>query len=76
MVSRLLSLHDREPKWDAVLDPSSAQFHLWLAQAQRDKGNFGARELADMERRVNGIARQSKTIFNPFTGEIRKVDFG
>jgi hypothetical protein len=75
MVSRLLSLHDREPKWDAVLDPSSAQFHLWLAQAQHDKGNFGARELADMERRIGAAAKRSKVMFNPFTGAIRKVDY-
>jgi hypothetical protein len=76
MASRLLSLRDREPKWDAALDPSSAQLHLWLAQAQRDMGYFGARELAGMERKVGSMARRSKTIFNPFTGEIRKVDFG
>jgi hypothetical protein len=76
MATRLLSLTDREPKWDAALDPSSAQLHLWLAQSQHDMGNFGTRELAHIELKVRNMARRSKTIFNPFTGEIRKVDFG
>jgi hypothetical protein len=77
MASRLLWLDDREPRPDAVLDPTSAQFHLWLAQSQHDHGNFGARELADMERRVGALARRARVAFNPFTGQFRRfIDYG
>ena len=37
MHGRLLWLNDREPRTDAVVNPSMAQFHLWLARAQRDR---------------------------------------
>jgi hypothetical protein len=73
--TRLLSLEDREPNPEAIRDPSSAQFQLWLAQAQRDTGAYSSRELAAMERAANPMAAKSRTVFNPFTGEIRKVTF-
>ncbi len=71
---RLLWLDDREPRPDAAINPSMAQHHLWLAQAQRDAGNFSGRELEKMEGLTRAMASKSRTIFNPFTGEIRKID--
>lgn len=66
---------DREINLDAVLDPSSAQMQLWLAQMKRDHGDISGRELSKIEQVVRPLAKQAKTIYNPFTGEIRKVEF-
>jgi len=74
MASRLLLPGEREPSPALMLDPSSAQFQLWLAQAQRDAGRISGRELAGIERAAAPLAHRSRTIFNPFTGEIRKVE--
>jgi hypothetical protein len=73
--SRLLSLEGREPNPDAITDPSSAQFQLWLAQAQRDARSIGAAEMRRMEAAARALAKKSRVMFNPFTGEIRKVDY-
>lgn len=71
---RLLWLEGREPRPDAMINPSMAQHHLWMGQAQHDRGMLSARELAKIEAAAGMIARHSRTMFNPFTGEIRKVD--
>jgi hypothetical protein len=55
-------------------DPSSAQFNLWLAQMKRDHGDLSDREMAGVEA-IFSEAKKSKTMYNPFTGEIRKVEF-
>jgi hypothetical protein len=73
--SRLLSLDGRAPSIEAICDPSSAQLQLWLAQAQRDCRNIGDSEMAKMERAAAALAKRSRVMFNPFTGEIRKVDY-
>lgn len=65
---------DKMPNPEAILDPSTAQFQLWLAQMHRDHGNISGREMARMERAAVPQARKSITLFNPFTGKIRKVD--
>lgn len=60
---------------EAALDPSSAQFQLWLAQMKRDHGDLSGREMGKVEIATQSMAKTSRTMFNPFTGEIRKVDF-
>ena len=54
--------------------PSSAQFQLWLAQSRRDKGRISDKEMAVVERVAGALARKSIAMFNPFTGEKRKVE--
>lgn len=75
MASRLLTFTDRDVHLDAALDPSSAQFQLWLAQAKRDHGDLSGREMERVEGSVGMMASRSKTMWNPFTGEIRKVEY-
>ena len=70
-LGRLLPFKDREPNSEAVINPSMAQYHLWLAQIQRDHGKLSDREMARMEGKASMLAQRSRTIFNPFTGEIR-----
>lgn len=74
MHGRLLWLDDREPNSEAIINPSMAQFQLWLAQAQHDYGNYSSVELSKLEAKASWGAQRSKTIFNPFTGELRKID--
>src|SRR5260370_10593305 len=73
--SRLLWLDGREPSIPAILDPSSAQFQLWLAQAQRDQGNLSGREMEKMGLAAQSMARRSPVMFNRFTGEVRRLEF-
>jgi hypothetical protein len=71
-VSRLLSIDDREPRPDAaILNPEIAQFHLWLAQAQRDHNRISDREMMKMEGAAGMLASRSRVMWNPITGEIR-----
>lgn len=74
-MSRILPFTDRDVNLDAALDPSSAQYQLWLAQIKRDHGNLSDQELNRIEQVIKPMAKQSKTLYNPFTGEIRKVEF-
>ena len=75
MATRLLPFEDREVNLDAALDPSSAQFQLWLAQMKRDHGDISGKEMGKVETVAQPMAQRSRTMFNPFTGEIRKVDY-
>lgn len=54
------------------LDPAQAKLNLQLAQAQRDHGNLSSAELAKVERALGVSARKARTLYNPFTGEIRR----
>jgi hypothetical protein len=72
---RTISFKDRQINIDAALDPSSAQLQLWLAQMKRDHGDISGQEMAKVEQAIQPAAKQSKTLYNPFTGEIRKVEF-
>lgn len=56
-----------------IADPSNAQIRLWHAQAQHDHGVISGKELAVLERIAGSSAGRSRSIYNPFTGEIRKV---
>lgn len=58
----------------ACFHPSSAQFQLWLAQARRDKGRISDREMRVIERIAAPRARRSIAMWNPFTGEKRRVE--
>jgi hypothetical protein len=71
---RLLTFTDREPRPDAIDNPEIAQFHLWLAQIQRDHGNLGGHDMRRMEMTAQPMARRARTMFNPFTGEIRRYE--
>ena len=73
MASRLLPINGRDVNLNAALDPSSAQFQLWLAQMKRDHGDLSGREMGQVESAVQPMAKKSRTMFNPFTGEIRKI---
>lgn len=55
------------------IDPSSAQLLLWHGQAQFDLGAISSRELAVLERTAGAAAGRARTIYNPYTGEIRRV---
>ena len=74
MATRLLPFAERELNVSAALDPSSAQFQLWLARMKRDHGYLSGREMGKVESAVQPMAKKSQTMFNPFTGEIRKVE--
>lgn len=41
---------------------------------KRDHGDLSGREMGRVETFIQPMAKTSKTLFNPFTGEIRKVD--
>jgi hypothetical protein len=73
--SRLLK-HSNYPVHERLegicMDPSNAQFHLWLRQMQRDHGVISDKEMAIAESVAAPMAQRSRTIFNPFTGEIRR----
>lgn len=71
MASRTIP-HDKEVNLDAILDPSSAQLQLWLAQMKRDHGDLSSREMNKIEIAAKPLAGKSRTLYNPFTGEIRK----
>lgn len=75
MASRTISFKDRLINLDTALDPSSAQLQLWLAQMKRDHGDISGAEMTKVEQAIQPTARKSKTLYNPFTGEIRKVEF-
>lgn len=55
------------------IDPSSAQLVLWAGQAQHDLGMISSKELAVLEAQAKTQAGRARTIYNPFTGEYRKV---
>ena len=51
-----------------------AQFHLWLAQAQRDHNRISDAEMTRMEAAAQSLASRSRVMFNPFTGAVRVVE--
>lgn len=55
------------------VDPSSAQLKLWHAQMQRDQGCISGKELEIVERLAGQTAGRARTIYNPYTGEIRRA---
>lgn len=56
------------------LDPAQAKLNLQLSQAQRDQGNLSSSELAKIERVLGVAAKKARTMYNPFTGEVRRVE--
>jgi hypothetical protein len=76
-VSRTIPIPDRpalvgfSEKGD--LSPDQARLNLDLSRAQFDMGNLSSAELAKIEQALNPQARNARTIYNPFTGEVRKV---
>jgi hypothetical protein len=55
------------------ISPSSAQLVLWHGQMQHDLGLISSKELAVLEAQTQGEAKRSRTIYNPYTGEVRKA---
>ena len=74
MQSRLLWLDDREFNPEAIINDSMAQHYLWRAQALRDRNQISDAEMAKMEGMLSSRARAARTMFNPFTGEVRHID--
>jgi hypothetical protein len=71
-----IPIWDRDPVEgleNMLLDPSAAQLQLWHAQSQRDRMMISDKELAVVERLSGRMAGEAKTIYNPYTGEIRKA---
>jgi FkbM family methyltransferase len=56
-----------------IADPTAAQLALWHAEAQRDAGIISGKELSLMERLSGSVAGEARTLYNPFTGEVRRV---
>lgn len=56
-----------------AVDPSSAQLVLWHGQMQHDLGVISSKELAALEATAGQVSGRARTIYNPYTGEIRKV---
>lgn len=74
-IDNKLSHKDRQFNPDAILDPTSAQFQLWLAQMKRDHGDISGRAMEQAEINAAGHAKKAKIMYNPFTGEIRRVEY-
>lgn len=72
--SRTISFKDRDLNPATVLDPSSAQLQVWLAQMKRDHGDISGKEMSKVETACQPLARKARTIMNPYTGEIRRID--
>lgn len=54
-------------------EPSGAQLRIWHGRAQHDLGKISSKELAVLERLAGSQASRARTIYNPYTGEIRKA---
>jgi hypothetical protein len=75
-MGRTIQVHDKDPVEgleNCLIDSSAAQLQLWHAQAQRDNGMISGKELAVVEKLSRQMAGRARTIYNPYTGEIRKV---
>lgn len=75
-MGRPIETHEKDPVEgleNCLLDPSAAQLQLWHAQSQRDHGMISGKELAIVEKLTNKEATKARTIYNPYTGEIRKA---
>jgi hypothetical protein len=74
--SKTIPVHDRDPVeglGSCLLDPGAAQLQLWHAQAQHDRTMISGKELAIVERLAGQLAGRAHSIYNPYTGEIRKT---
>ncbi len=75
--SAIIPTHDVDPaeglEGVAKTDPSSALIKLWHAQKQHDEGVLSSKELAVVERIAGQTAGRARTIYNPYSGEIRKA---
>jgi hypothetical protein len=69
--------HDIDPLEDIELikqiDPSAVQLRLWHAQMQHDQSALSSKELTKLEAHAKVTAGRVRTIYNPYTGEIRKA---
>lgn len=71
MASRTVPIPDRMPLMGSM-DAAQSWLNLKMAEAQRDRGLMSGRELSKVEIALQPQARKARTIYNPFTGEIRK----
>jgi len=70
---RTIPHKDKEFNADAILDPTSAQFQMWLAQIKRDHGDMSGREMEQAEIAVGGRMGTARCMYNPFTGEFKRI---
>jgi hypothetical protein len=80
--SNTIAVHDRDPVegLDLCLNSataqdraSAAQLQVWHAQSQRDRMMISGKEMEIVERLAGQVAGESKSIYNPYTREIRKT---
>jgi hypothetical protein len=74
--SRTIQVHDKDPVEgleNCLLGAGAAQLQLWHAQAQRDRAMISGKELAIVEKLAGQLAARARSIYNPYTGEIRKA---
>lgn len=70
-MSRTIPIPDRMPLMGSM-DDAQAWLNLKMAEAQRDHKMISDREMATVERALQPRARRARTLYNPFTGEIRR----
>jgi len=76
MVSRLLTTVPDVPDVPiemVAFDVGTAAWQMYLAKARRDKGMISDKEMAVVERVAGPLAKRSYSMFNPFTGERKRV---
>ena len=74
--SRTIPVHDKDPVEgleNCLLGPGAAQLQLWHAQSQRDRTMISGKELAIVEKLAGQLAGRARSIYNPYTGEIRRT---
>lgn len=72
-----LPLPDRGPSVDAAMvSAESAAIQRMLAEALRDCGRISDHEMAQFEIAIGPMRRTSRHMFNPYTGEYRRVSLG
>jgi hypothetical protein len=74
--SKVISHKDKFVNPEVALDPSSAQFQLWLAQMKRDHNDISDAEMTKAEIAVGGQASGARCMYNPFTGEFKRIKPG
>jgi len=72
----VISHKDKFVNPDAITDPTSAQIQMWLAQMKRDHSDISAKEMEQHETAFGSQARRARCMYNPFTGEFKRIKWG
>ena len=68
-----LDFKNMNVSFDAGCNESSAQIQLWLAQMKRDHSDISGREMAQAEIALQPRQKRAQCMFNPFTGEFKRI---